>query len=260
LSLDEAYLDVTENAWHEPLGVNVARRLKTAIRDSTQLTASAGVAPNKFLAKIASGWKKPDGLTVVAPERVESFLQGLPVDALWGVGPVTAARLREHGIEKLTDIRARPPADLEAIVGSLASWLVDLAHGRDDRAVEPNRAAKSAGSEETYASDLSSLAEIRQEIEKMAREVAAWLERKSITARTVTIKVRYSDFTTVTRSQSAPEPTGDAQSIAARAVALLAKTDAGVRPVRLLGVSVHNFGDATGNVDNESTDLRLPFN
>ena len=211
LSLDEAYLDVTENAWHEPLGVNVARRLKTAIRDATQLTASAGVAPNKFLAKIASGWKKPDGLTVVAPERVESFLQGLPVDALWGVGP---------------------PADLEAIVGSLASWLVDLAHGRDDRAVEPNRAAKSAGSEETYASDLSSLTEIRQEIEKMARHVAAWLERKSITARTVIIKVRYSDFTTVTLTQSATESTCDAQSIAARAVALLSNTEAAARPVR----------------------------
>lgn len=259
LSLDEAYLDVTENAWNEPLGVNVARRLKTAIREATQLTASAGVAPNKFLAKIASGWKKPDGLTVVAPERVESFLHGLPVDALWGVGPVTAARLREHGIEKLTDIRARPAAELEAIVGSLASWLVDLAHGRDDRAVEPNRPAKSAGSEETYASDLSSLAEIRQEIEKMARDVAAWLERKSITARTVTIKVRYSDFTTITRSQSAPEPTSDADSIATRAVALLSKTDAGVRPVRLLGVSVHNFGHADERPEEQSTDLRLPF-
>jgi DNA polymerase IV len=260
LSLDEAYLDVTENAWSEPLGVNVARRLKTAIRDATQLTASAGVAPNKFLAKIASGWKKPDGLTVVAPERVESFLQGLPVDALWGVGPVTAARLREHGIEKLIDIRARPPAELEAIVGSLASWLVDLAHGRDDRAVEPNRAAKSAGSEETYASDLSSLSEIRQEIEKMARDVATWLERKSITARTVTIKVRYSDFTTVTRSQSAPEPTSDAHAIVTRAIALLSKTDAGARPVRLLGVSVHNFGHAGEDAEEESTDLRLPFN
>ena len=174
------------------------------------------------------------------------------------VGPVTAARLREHGIEKLTDIRARSPADLEAIVGSLAFWLVDLAHGRDDRAVEPNRAAKSAGSEETYASDLSSLAEMRQEIEKMAREVAAWLERKSITARTVTIKVRYADFTTVTRSQSAPEPTCDAQSIAARAVALLSKTDAGARSVRLLGVSVHNFGHGT-DAEDESPDLRLPF-
>src|SRR6187431_2011811 len=115
LSLDEAYLDVTENSWGESLGVTVARRLKERIKETTQLTASAGVAPNKFLAKIASGWKKPDGLTVVAPERVEKFLQGLPVDALWGVGPVTAARLREHGIEKLTDVRAKSPADLEAI-------------------------------------------------------------------------------------------------------------------------------------------------
>jgi DNA polymerase-4 len=259
LSLDEAYLDVTENAWQEPLGVTVARRLKAAIKEATQLTASAGVAPNKFLAKIASGWKKPDGLTVVAPERVETFLQGLPVDALWGVGPVTAARLREHGIEKLTDIRARPLADLEAVVGSLAPWLVDLAHGRDDRAVEPNRAVKSSGSERTYATDLTALPEIRQEIDKMAREVAAWLERRSIVARTVTIKVRYSDFTTITRSQSAPEPTNDVESLAGRAVALLAKTDAGTRAVRLLGVSVHNFGGDEDDAEDESTELRLPF-
>lgn len=257
LSLDEAYLDVTENAWHEPLAVNVARRLKTAIREATQLTASAGVAPNKFLAKIASGWKKPDGLTVVAPERVEAFLQGLPVDALWGVGPVTAARLRESGIEKLTDVRTRPLAELEALVGSLAGWLVDLAHGRDTRAVQPNRAAKSAGSERTYATDLASLSEIRHEIDKMAREVAGWLETRSLTARTVTIKVRYSDFTTVTRSQSTPGATSDIGAIAARATALLSKTDAGARPVRLLGVSVHNFGDDAE--DAHDPELKLPL-
>ena len=195
LSLDEAYLDVTENSWHEPLGVTVARRLKAAIKDTTHLTASAGVAPNKFLAKIASGWKKPDGLTVVAPERMEGFLQGLPVDALWGVGPVTAAKLREHGIEKLTDIRARSQSDLTAIVGNLAPWLIDLANGRDDRPVEPNRPSKSASSERTYASDLSGMTEIRQEIDKMAREVAGWLQHRGSTARTVTIKVRYDDFT-----------------------------------------------------------------
>src|SRR5712691_12442104 len=105
LSLDEAYLDVTENEWNLPLGVEVARRIKTRIREETELTASAGVAPNKFLAKIASGWKKPDGLTVISPERIEHFLQRLPVDALWGVGPVTAARLRERGIERLVDVR-----------------------------------------------------------------------------------------------------------------------------------------------------------
>src|SRR4051794_39794137 len=105
LSLDEAYLDVTENAWNEPLATPIARKLKARIRSETGLTASAGVAPNKFLAKIASGWKKPDGLTVISPDRVEAFLQQLPVDALWGVGPVTARKLRAHGIARLTDVR-----------------------------------------------------------------------------------------------------------------------------------------------------------
>jgi DNA polymerase IV len=259
LSLDEAYLDVTENSWNEPLGMNVARRLKAAIRDTTHLTASAGVAPNKFLAKIASGWKKPDGLTVVAPERVEVFLQGLPVDALWGVGPVTAAKLREHGIDKLTDVRARSQPDLEAIVGSLAGWLIDLANGRDDRRVEPNRPSKSASCERTYANDLSGLTEIRQEIDKMAREVAGWLRQKGITARTVTIKVRYDDFTTVTRSHSAPQNTDDVDAIVSRALALLAKTEAGARPVRLLGVGVHKLSTDEDEAPGPSTDLRLPF-
>ena len=258
LSLDEAYLDVTDNSWNEPLGVNVARRLKERIRQTTRLTASAGVAPNKFLAKIASGWKKPDGLTVVAPERVERFLQGLPVDALWGVGPVTAERLREHGIEKLTDVRAKSVAELESIVGSLASWLIDLAHGRDDRAVEPNRPSKSAGSEETYATDLVSMEEIRREIDTMARGIAAWLARNQKTARTVTIKVRYSDFTTITRSNSAAEATDDAENIASRALTLLGRTQAGHRPVRLLGVSVHNF-HGTDDEDSPEAEGRLPF-
>src|SRR5918993_4441262 len=246
LSLDEAYLDVTENSWHEPLGVTVARRIKDRIKEVTQLTASAGVAPNKFLAKIGSGWKKPDGLTVVPPERIESFLQGLPVDALWGVGPVTAARLRERGIDKLVDVRARTVEELTHIVGMHAEWLVDLAHGRDDRSVEPNRPAKSAGSEETYATDIESLEEVKREIDQLARGVAEWLAKKGKTARTVTIKVRYSDFTTITRSQSAPQPTADVDEIATRAVKLLDKTAAGHRPVRLLGVSVHNFGDGAG--------------
>src|SRR3954454_20751020 len=131
LSLDEAYLDVTENAWGETFATVVARRLKERIRADTGLTASAGVAPNKFLAKIASGWKKPDGLTVISPERVEPFLQKLPVDALWGVGPVTAKKLRDKGIDRLVDVRGADPQLLRDAVGSLADWLRQLAAGVD---------------------------------------------------------------------------------------------------------------------------------
>ncbi len=257
LSLDEAYLDVTENVWQEPLGMNVARRLKGEIRAATGLTASAGVAPNKFLAKIASGWKKPDGLTVIAPERMETFLQGLPVDALWGVGPVTAGKLRAHGIDKLVDVRAADPAMLREVVGSLADWLKQLASGIDDRPVEPNQEPKSSGSENTFARDLTDLAEIRAEIDGMARDAASWLTRRALFARTVTIKVRYHDFTTITRSHSAP-PTRDEDQIAARAVALLDRTDAGVRPVRLLGVSVHNLCE-TETFEAPAREPRLPF-
>src|SRR5947208_16558 len=157
LSLDEAYLDVTENAWGEPLATDVARRLKQRIFEETRLTASAGVAPNKFLAKIASGWKKPDGLTVIHPDRVEPFLQQLQVDALWGVGPVTARKLRARGIERLVDVRAADPAVLRDTVGSLAGWLRQLADGIDDRPVTPNREPKSSRSENTYAMGITDL-------------------------------------------------------------------------------------------------------
>jgi DNA polymerase-4 len=254
LSLDEAYLDVTENAWDEPLATNVARRLKERIRAETGLTASAGVAPNKFLAKIASGWKKPDGLTVIAPERVEPFLQQLPVDALWGVGPVTAKKLKSRGIERLVDVRSVDEQALRETVGSLAGWLQQLAKGVDDRPVFPNREVKSSGSENTYPADLTDLDVIRQEIGEMAIQAAGWLSRKNLLARTVSIKVRYADFSTITRSHSAG-PTRDQPDIVARAVQLLDKTAAGQRPIRLLGVSVHNLCTGTHA---ESADW-LPF-
>src|SRR5436309_8480298 len=254
LSLDEAYLDVTENAWGETLGMNVAKRVKARIREDTRLTASAGVAPNKFLAKVASGWKKPDGLTVIGPGRVEPFLQQLPVDALWGVGPVTATKLRAKGIEKLVDVRAADMQLLRETVGSLAEWLRQLANGVDDRPVVANREAKSSGTENTYPEDLSDLDVIRTEIAEMAGHAISWLSRKQLLARTVTIKVRYHDFTTITRSHSAP-PTRDEDELTARAVRLLDKTEAGRIPIRLLGVSVHNFRGQDDLVDPD----RLPF-
>jgi DNA polymerase-4 len=258
LSLDEAYLDVTENAWNEPLGTTVAQRLKNAIRESTALTASAGVAPNKFLAKIASGWKKPDGLTVIPPERVQSFLQKLPIDALWGVGPVTARKLRARGIERLVDIRMVPVEMLRATVGNQAESLRQLANGIDNRPVEPNRPSKSAGTENTYARDLTDLGRIRAEIEGMAREDASWLERHGLFARTITIKVRYSDFTTITRSHTRVPATRDADELVERALTLLSRTAVGLRPVRLLGVSVQNFSESPLGAS-PKPDILLPF-
>jgi DNA polymerase-4 len=255
LSLDEAYLDVTDNAWGEALGTAVAKRLKERIRADTGLTASAGVAPNKFLAKIASGWKKPDGLTVISPERVEPFLQQLPVDALWGVGPVTAKKLRARGIERLVDVRGADLQLLHDTVGSLAGWLRQLANGIDERPVEPHREAKSSGSENTYPEDLTDLDQVRTEIAEMASHAIAWLTRRELVARTVTIKVRYDDFTTITRSHTAP-PTREEAELTARAVRLLDKTEAGSRPIRLLGVSVHNF---CGEHEPDDHPDRLPF-
>jgi len=242
LSLDEAYLDVTRNSWDEPLATEVAKRLKKDIFEQTRLTASAGVAPNKFLAKIASGWQKPDGLTVISPARMESFLRQLPVEALWGVGPVTAKKLRAAGIQRLVDVREFDPIELKKIVSSLADWLQRLARGDDPREVKPDRPWKSISAETTYAQDLEDIAEMRAELEKLARRVAGSLEKKQLVARTVTLKLRYGDFTTVTRNHTAEPPTRAPAAFVERALALLGRTDAARRPVRLLGVGAHGLG------------------
>jgi len=169
----------------------------------------------------------------------------------------SAARLRECGIERLVDVRSATPAVLREAVGSGADWLRRLADGIDDREVEPHSEPKSSGSENTFAHDLADLNDIRREIDEMARDNVAWLERKRLLCRTVTIKVRYSDFTTVTRSHTAP-PSRDPDDIARRAVSLLDKTDAGTRPVRLLGASVHNLVDPE-YVEDDTEAPKLPF-
>jgi DNA polymerase-4 len=179
----------------------------------------------------------------------------LSVDALWGVGPVTAKRLRQRGIERLVDVRDIPPDALQELVGGLASWLRQLSAGIDERPVVPNRETKSSGSENTFPQDLTDLNVIREEVAGMAGRAAEWLGRQSLFAGTVTLKVRYCDFTTITRSHSAP-PTRDASLLAARAVQLLDRTEAGQRPVRLLGVSVHNLRTLEHQA---SPDARLPF-
>ncbi len=231
LSLDEAYLDVTENSWGLALGMEVARRLKERIREETQLTASAGVAPNKFLAKIASGWKKPDGLTVVAPERVERFLQKLPVDALWGVGPVTARKLRAAGIERLVDVRTADPEILKSAVGSYAETLRRMSYGDDPRAGRPEHRTEIHRLREHVRRGPEGH---RDDPARGPRAGAPHGRRRSrsrkLFARTITLKLRYSNFETITRSHTEDPPTSAAEAIASRAAALLEKTAAGAAP------------------------------
>src|SRR5262249_29478519 len=181
------------------------------------------------------------------------------VDALWGVGPATAKRLRERGIHRLVDVRTADSEALQAAVGSMAEWLRKLANGEDDRPVEPNRPSKSSPSECTYPGDLRDLGRIRDEIAGMARDNALWLGRRALAARTVTIKVRYGDFTTITRSHS-DRATSDPDEVVQRAVALLDKTEVGGRPVRLLGAGVYNIEPRSGSGGAEASDgpqLRL---
>jgi len=175
---------------------------------------------------------------VISPERVEEFLQALPVDALWGVGPVTAKKLRALGIERVVDIRSFDAGRLHDEVGSLAEWLRQLSCGEDPRPVVAHRDAKSSSSETTYATDLESVDEMKAELARLARETAEWLEKRQLSGRTVTIKVRYADFKTVTRSHTLSRPTSDADVISSWAVELLSRTQAGARKVRLLGARV----------------------
>ena len=234
LALDEAYLDVSDS----PNAGALAQQLKVWIRDDTQLVASAGVGPNKLIAKLASDHDKPDGLVIVRPADVDGFLADMSVRKLWGVGPKTAERLRDLGVDTVADVRQLSPQILERRLGKFGPFLWDLAHGRDDRPVVSHRTAKSHGAERTLATDVQSRREIEGLIEGLAKRVADDLAHGGRPGRTITLKLRYSDFTTITRSRSRPTPTHDAERIAATARALLDETEAGRRPVRLVGVQV----------------------
>jgi DNA polymerase IV len=232
LSLDEAFLDVTSNKLHEPLAGRVAKKIKERIKEETQLTASAGVGPSKLIAKLASDFQKPDGLVIIPPERVEEFLRPLSVTKLWGVGPKTAERLADIGIKSVEDVRRSSPELLESKLGRYGPYLFDLAYGRDDRPVEPNRITKSRGAETTLDRDTLD----KKKVESLIDELSEQLE--GTPGRTVTIKIRYHDFTTITRSRTTKSPTGAPERIAKIAKQLLEQTSAGARPIRLVGVSL----------------------
>lgn len=241
VSLDEAYLDLTGRLGAFGSATAVAREIRRRVREERGLTVSVGVGPNRLIAKIASDFDKPDGLTVVPPGRVQGFLDPLPVRRLHGVGPATERALVEMGAKTVAELRALPLEALVARFGRHGRTLHEFARGADERPVETRQERKSLGTESTYAVDLDDLAEMERQLEQMAAEVAAALARSGITACTVTLKLRYADFTTVTRSRTQDAPFADAGSIAACARDLLRRTEAPKRRVRLLGVTASNL-------------------
>lgn len=240
LSIDEAFLDLTGIAPDLEHGRGIGSRLKERIRAEQRLTASVGIAPNKFLAKLASDLEKPDGLVVFALEDVPSKLWPLPVDRLWGVGPKTAARLRDSGLSTIGDLLEVGERDLAAVVGEgLAAHLRALARGEDDRAVETSREPRSIGEERTYAEDLTDPEQIERAILERSEGVARELRREGLVGRTVHLKVRTGDFTTWTRATTLRSPTDLSDPIARAARELFReRIRLGGKGVRLLGVRV----------------------
>jgi DNA polymerase IV len=241
VSIDEAYLDVTDHLGEAGSATAVAKEIRRRVREERGLTVSVGVGPNRLIAKIASDFDKPDGLTVVPPGRVQVFLDPLPVRRLHGVGPATERALAEMGAGTVAELRALPIEALIARFGRHGRTLHEFARGIDERPVETHQERKSLGTESTYATDWTDLAAMEGELARMADEVAGSLTRSGLAGCTITLKLRYADFTTVTRSRTLPAPVADASAIATCVQELLRRTEAKSRPVRLLGVTASNL-------------------
>ncbi|HTZ58121.1 MAG TPA: DNA polymerase IV [Acidobacteriaceae bacterium] len=241
LSLDEAYLDVTENKAGLPTATRVARTIREQIREELHLTASAGVAPNKFLAKIASDWRKPDGLFVIQPEDLDTFLPPLPIGRIPGVGKVTEKRLQQLGIKTVGDMRALELQALEEHFGRWGLRLYELTRGIDHSPVVPDRPAKSISAEDTFATDVP-LADTAPVILRLAERVWTALRKEIRIPRTVVLKLKTAEFQTLTRSHTPPSPVASGEELAAIALNLREKVSLGPQQrFRLVGVGVGNF-------------------
>ncbi len=240
LSLDEAFLDVSGMEWLYPDPVAIARKIKEKIQEELQLTASAGVAPNKFLAKMASELQKPDGLTVIRPGEEAKAIAHLPIHCLWGVGETTAAMLRRTGIETIGQLADINPALLEKQFGKAAYEICELAKGKDERAVVSYHIPKSIGKETTFAADLKSKSEITDQLLVLSEKVGWRLRKSGYTGRTITLKLRFASFRTLSRSHTYMEPVCLDETIFAAANMLAAKVNMN-EGVRLLGISISNL-------------------
>jgi DNA polymerase-4 len=243
LSLDEAFLDVSEDKQQIGSALEIAKLIKQAIKDQLQLTASAGVSVNKFIAKIASDMHKPDGLTFIGPSRIETFMESLAVEKFFGVGKVTAEKMKNMGLHTGADLKKLTEEELTKHFGKPGKFYYKIVRGIDDREVQPNRETKSVGAEDTFPYDLKEVEEMHEALEKIAKIVSNRLQKHGFKGRTITLKVKYHDFKQVTRSLSVPVGTNDLKIITETAKQLLSTAGLENKKVRLLGISLSNFGE-----------------
>jgi len=246
LSLDEAYLDVTENKTGLATATKVASTIRQQIREELNLTASAGVAPNKFLAKIASDWRKPNGLFVIQPAEVEAFLTPLPVGRIPGVGKVTEHKLAQLSLRTVGELRDRSLDELQILFGRYGQRLYELARGIDNNSVQPNRPTQSISAEDTFETDVL-LVETEPMIRRLAEKTWAASRKEARIARTVVLKLKTAKFQILTRSLTPPSPPGSCEDLTQIALSLRDRVELGPRQrFRLVGVGLGNFGEPEG--------------
>ena len=237
LSLDEAFLDVTDNLWGEPLATKVANELRRLILEETGLTASAGVAPNRFIAKIASDQNKPNGLTVIPPHKVPSFIEELPIRKIWGVGPVTEKKILDLGAHFVKDLQNYPKEFLQKKFGSMGEQLYLLCRGIDERPVSPPKGSKSIGRETTFKSDTGDAKQLKGILKKLSESIEDQLMRQQICCSSITLKLKNSQFKVVSKSITLAEGTSHSGDIYHHVSELLDLVDPSFFPLRLIGIS-----------------------
>ncbi len=241
LSLDEAFLDVTENHKGNPSATLIAQEIRAQIFERTQLTASAGVAPNKFIAKVASDFNKPDGLTVITPDKVELFLENLDIKKFFGVGIATQKKMHALGIKTGADLKKWTEIDLVKAFGKSGRYYYKIVRGIDNREVKPHRTRKSYGKERTFSEDIHDLDWVNTFLDELSQTISEGMQKIPTAGKTITLKVRYKNFDTITRSQSLSHYTNKKEEISTIARQLLEQTEADTRELRLLGISLSNL-------------------
>ncbi|MGK6352291.1 DNA polymerase IV [Parapedobacter sp. DT-150] len=257
LSLDEAYLDVTHDKAGVGSAIDIAKQIKQAVRDELQLTASAGVSINKFVAKIASDMHKPDGLTFIGPSKIEAFMAQLPVEKFYGVGNVTATKMKSMGFHTGADLKRLSEAAMVQHFGKLGKFYYQIVRGIDRREVQPHRETKSVSVEDTYQQDLTTVDDMLVELARLTAKLAVRLQRAQLKGRTVTIKFKFHDFTIMTRSHSLPALINDEAALFQTVRSIIEKADLEDKKVRLLGVGVSNFELPTAKAGEAGVQLRL---